>query len=343
MATLIVRIRDRAIVEFCFEKHMTAVQCFDEITAVYGEEGPSKSTIYSYYEQLRKKTFSYVDPVPVRRTQNEILIQRIKVLIDSDPFLSLRKIAEEVDSSKDTVRRILIAQLGLKKLHSRWIPHMLTGTQKKVRVERAREMLEILRVHEKTEFRDVITGDESWFLYSYPFGSYWGKSAEPRKEIPRSGFQTPKSMLVLCWGVRSVPVSTFPQKGKTMTASLFQETVVNPLISLNETLPENQKLLVHWDNAPAHTAKSTKAVIERSGLAVLQQPPYSPDLAPCDFFLFGYLKCHLRGKKCDTPESLLTEITSIMNGITTRRRIHVFQGWMFRLQSVIDAGGEYCK
>jgi hypothetical protein len=36
--------------------------------------------------------------------------------------------------------------------------------------------------------------------------------------------------------------------------------------------------------------------IEELGFTLMPQPPYSPDLAPCDFFLFSYLKQHLEGK-----------------------------------------------
>jgi transposase len=36
--------------------------------------------------------------------------------------------------------------------------------------------------------------------------------------------------------------------------------------------------------------------IEQLGFILVPQPPYSPDLIPCDFFLFGYLKQHLEGR-----------------------------------------------
>jgi hypothetical protein len=34
---------------------------------------------------------------------------------------------------------------------------------------------------------------------------------------------------------------------------------------------------------------------EALGFILVPQPPYSPDLAPCEFFLFGYLKQQLEG------------------------------------------------
>jgi len=42
--------------------------------------------------------------------------------------------------------------------------------------------------------------------------------------------------------------------------------------------------LLHHDNAPAHNALGIQKFLTKSNIAVLEQPPYSLDLAPCDFF-----------------------------------------------------------
>ena len=52
--------------------------------------------------------------------------------------------------------------------------------------------------------------------------------------------------------------------------------------------------LLH-DNAPAHNSKVAKSKHAEYGIEVLPHPPYSPDLALCDFWLFQKLKDHLRG------------------------------------------------
>jgi hypothetical protein len=50
-------------------------------------------------------------------------------------------------------------------------------------------------------------------------------------------------------------------------------------------------MLLH-DNAPAHCAHQFLA---QHGVPVLDHPPYSPDLAPADFFLFPRLKSIMKG------------------------------------------------
>jgi histone-lysine N-methyltransferase SETMAR len=47
----------------------------------------------------------------------------------------------------------------------------------------------------------------------------------------------------------------------------------------------NQDCLLH-NTAPAHTALSVQRFLAAKNMAVVPHPPYSPDLIPCDLFLF---------------------------------------------------------
>ena len=60
------------------------------------------------------------------------------------------------------------------------------------------------------------------------------------------------------------------------------------------------KVILHQDNAPSHRAKMTQDLLRQFGWEVLNHPPYSPDLAPCDFFLFPKLKKMMKGIKFAT-------------------------------------------
>ena len=46
----------------------------------------------------------------------------------------------------------------------------------------------------------------------------------------------------------------------------------------------------HHDNAPSHTAIAVREFLAQNNITTLPHPPYSPDLALCDFFLFPKLK-----------------------------------------------------
>jgi hypothetical protein len=53
---------------------------------------------------------------------------------------------------------------------------------------------------------------------------------------------------------------------------------------------------LHRDNTKPHNFRLSLRKTEESEFIRAPQPPDSPDLASCDFFLFGYLKLQLEGK-----------------------------------------------
>jgi hypothetical protein len=69
-----------------------------------------------------------------------------------------------------------------------------------------------------------------------------------------------------------------------------------------------KKLLVHSDNARPQTARQTRDFIEAYGMEQARHPPCSPDLAPSDFSLFGYLKDRLQGQHFEDGDQLFDAI-----------------------------------
>ena len=57
--------------------------------------------------------------------------------------------------------------------------------------------------------------------------------------------------------------------------------------------------LLHHDNAPVHSSNLLQQFLAKNNIVQLRQPPYSPDIAPCDFSMLPKLKMALRGKRFD--------------------------------------------
>ena len=55
-------------------------------------------------------------------------------------------------------------------------------------------------------------------------------------------------------------------------------------------------ILLH-DNARPHTANTITVLLQKFKWEVLGHPPYSPDLSPCDYAIFGQLEKALKGKR----------------------------------------------
>ncbi|KFD55416.1 hypothetical protein M513_03756 [Trichuris suis] len=87
------------------------------------------------------------------------------------------------------------------------------------------------------------------------------------------------------------------EDGGTITGKYY----ANLLLQLCEEIKEkrrgklSRKVLLLHDNAPTHRAKVALAAIQQCGFGQIDHRPYSPDLTPSDYFLFGNLKQHLRG------------------------------------------------
>ena len=57
---------------------------------------------------------------------------------------------------------------------------------------------------------------------------------------------------------------------------------------------------LHHDNTPAHTSCLMQKFLVKHQITQMTQAPYSPDLVPCDFWLFPKLKSPLKGKRFHT-------------------------------------------
>jgi hypothetical protein len=81
--------------------------------------------------------------------------------------------------------------------------------------------------------------------------------------------------------------------------------------------------------------------IEACGMEQAPHPPYSPDLAPSDFYLFGYLKDRLQEQYFedgDQPFDAIMFRTGTIEKVTLQR---VFLEWMERVRRYIGTNGEY--
>jgi histone-lysine N-methyltransferase SETMAR len=105
----------------------------------------------------------------------------------------------------------------------------------------------------------------------------------------------------------------------------------------------NRKEIVHSDNARPHTAKKVSDFLEQNGMEKAPHPPYSPDLAPCDFYLFGDVKGLLAGSEFADRTEFEQAVAAIVDGIEKVTLGQVFLTWMSRLKTCIETNEEYVE
>ena len=99
--------------------------------------------------------------------------------------------------------------------------------------------------------------------------------------------------------------------------------------------------ILHQDNAPSHESRVLMDTMETLGIENLIHPPYSPDLAICDFWLFPVLKDNLRGEKYESREDLGTAVNKVLRVMSRDGLDHVFRAWADRWEKCIKARGAY--
>jgi len=95
--------------------------------------------------------------------------------------------------------------------------------------------------------------------------------------------------------------------------------------------------ILNHDNAPSHTSHPVQLFLAKHGTAQLQQPPYSPDLAPCDFFLFPRLKKVPKGHRFEATEDIKRNLTKTLLDILKEKFAKCFQQWQKRWAKCVAA------
>ena len=77
----------------------------------------------------------------------------------------------------------------------------------------------------------------------------------------------------------------------------------------------------HQDNALVHNSILVTDYLTKMGIKTVRHPPYSPDLAPCDFCL----SLKLRGCLYETIEEIKEAMTKVIDTLTQENFHEVFQ------------------
>jgi len=89
----------------------------------------------------------------------------------------------------------------------------------------------------------------------------------------------------------------------------------------------NKTWMLHHDNAPAHESLLIREFLAKQETIVVPQPPYFPDLAPADFFLFQKIKSTLKGSLFQTIGEIKENSLLDLRAIPQNTFQDAFQNW----------------
>ena len=164
---------------------------------------------------------------------------------------------------------------------------------KRARVDWSEEMLQKYDHGALKLVYDIVTGDESC-IYAYETKSkqqlpVWLFQDEPNPTKVACARSFCKQMIA-CFCGKTGHVSIVPLEQRRIVNSRWYTTICLPVV-FQEIRKINcrSRITIHHDNASSHTSAQTIAFLSTQNIDLMSHPPYSPDLAPNDFFSFPYV------------------------------------------------------
>ena len=198
-------------------------------------------------------------------------------------------------------------------------------------------------------FDRIITGDETW-VYQYDpetklQSKQWllrGSSGPIKFKSERS---VKKVMATVFRDSEGVMLVDFLEGKKTVTGAYYVEVFRKSRAKLAEKRPGklHRRILFHYDNAPAHSSRIVRDVLREFRWELLSHPPYSPDLAPSDFFLFPKLREHLKGVHFNDTNEAKQAAKTWLTKWSADYYINGIKGWKHCLEKCIDLDGHYVE
>jgi hypothetical protein len=319
---------------------MSAADALINCRQAFGRDAPSKSPIYDRYEYHRQGGVSLEEDERGGNARDYDTIVDFGAYVEQFPSVSMRSISKELEISRPTISSVLRDNLHKVPLKPRYVAHDLSASQKAMRVSQGQEMLRILAADEPHGFVHIITGDETMVPLRNDEDFTWADAGTPRPLMSRPTYFPQKVMMTVFWSVEGFHIVDKLQAKTTMNATYFQKRILDPLKDIFKPEQSTVPIWIHYDNCGPHRAASTAAYVAELGFSRMPHPPYSPDLAPCDFTIFANVKHRLKGYVAKTHDEIASMFSAKLKEIDREERIAAMYNWMKRLEFVIQSGGE---
>ncbi|UYV80238.1 hypothetical protein LAZ67_18002125 [Cordylochernes scorpioides] len=295
-------------IKFCVKNEIKCTNAFQMLTEAYGEATLDRSNVYRWYKMFSEGREDVNDEERAGRPSTSTTdekINEVEKMILANRRITVREVAEDLNISIGSCHSIFINDLGMRRVTAKFVPKLLNCDQKQHRMNIANEMLDCPR---RPKF-----APEAW-VYGYDVetkaqSSQWKLPHEPRPKKARQVRSNVKVLLTVFFDCRGVVHHEFLPQGRTVNKEYYLQDMRNLREAIRQKHPDlwkNKNWLLHHDNAPAHTSLLVRDLLAKNNTLMMPQPPYSPDLALYDFFLFPKLKRPMKGRRYATLDEIKT-------------------------------------
>ena len=342
----------RAVIKYLIKKNFTPKQIKQELDLVYGDSAPCFKTVLNWADRFKAGQESIEDDPNIGRPNTALTeenVELVKNIVLSDRRLKVKEIIAQSSLSCGTVFTILHDHLNMKKISARFVPKLLSAIQQKERKETCELFLQLHGANKNDFLERIVTGDETMVLYHDPTtkkeSMEWRRPDENRPIKAKVAGSKKKIMASIFWDCEGILLIDSKEPNTTVNAAYYASL----LHKLRDAIKEKRRgklskniLLLH-DNAPVHKAQVAQAAIRECGFTEIDPPPYSPDLAPSDFFLFKNLKKELRGKKFQNDEDLKSAVIDHFENKDSNYFLTSMKALFARCEKCISVNGSYIE
>ena len=135
-------------------------------------------------------------------------------------------------------------------------------------------------------------------------------------------------MAIIFCDIQGIILNHFVPPKTTVTGNYYASVIKSDLLpAINRKRRQLMRsgILLHHDNAPSHSSRVILDNIKELDIEILPHPPYSPDLAICDFWLFPNLKNKLPGERYESKEELRRTVDRYLQDMSLDGLHYVFR------------------
>jgi len=232
-----------------------------------------------------------------------------------------------------------------KKIVQNWCRKTCLWGKKANQLEICQDLLGRLEI--EPDFLDkVTTGDESWVFDYDPETKRqsveWHMKSSPRPKKARMSRSRVKTMIIVFFFSTAVALCT--KNLYLQDRQLFMPSTKMSWNDFENGSSESEQTLQTIGCCTTITHQLTlrfqfENFWRRKTFPVLPHPPYSPDLAACDFCLFPKLKSKLKGHHFGTMENIQKIVTNELHTLTENDLRYCYDQWEKRWNHCVTSQG----
>ena len=169
--------------------------------------------------------------------------------------------------------------------------------------------------------------------------SQWKHAGSPRPKTARQSKSTQKLLMIPFFDSTGMIYKHWVPTGQTVNKEYYVEVLREFRKRFHQKRPvlfKSGQWHFYQDNAPVHNSILITDYFTKVGIKTVAHPPNSPDLAPCDFWLFP----KPRGCRYETIEEMKEAVTKVIDTLTQEDFDGAFQKLLERYKC-IATGGDY--